>query len=76
MVQRSDDDAGEAYKDAVDRFLGKTVELRFVTPKPYGLVRFTDVCPSVDALVYVLCQRSALVFSLSVSERAYACVLG
>lgn len=33
------DDAAEAYKDAVDRFLGKKVDLRFVDPKPTGLVR-------------------------------------
>lgn len=28
-----------AYKDAVDRFLGKKVDLRFVEAKPVGLVR-------------------------------------
>lgn len=33
------DDAATAYKDAVDRFLGKTVDLKFVQPKPAGLVR-------------------------------------
>lgn len=32
------DDAATAYKDAVDRFLGKKVELKFVQPKPVGLV--------------------------------------
>lgn len=32
------DDAAIAYKDAVDRFLGKTVELKFLQPKPVGLV--------------------------------------
>ena len=37
-VDQSGDDAAVAYKDAVDRFLGKQVDLRFVTPKPVGLV--------------------------------------
>lgn len=34
------DDAAVAYKDAVDRFLGEKVDLKFLTPKPVGLVSF------------------------------------
>ncbi|CAB1119509.1 unnamed protein product [Ectocarpus sp. CCAP 1310/34] len=37
LVTRYGDDAATAYKDAVDRFLGKTVDLKFVQPKPAGL---------------------------------------
>lgn len=38
LCGQADDDAASAYQDAVDRFLGKKVDLRFLTPKPVGLV--------------------------------------
>eukprot|EP00904_Undaria_pinnatifida_P013569 jgi/Undpi1/9342/HiC_scaffold_26.g11800.m1 len=38
VIMSEEDDAALAYKDAVDRFLGKKVDLRFLTPKPVGLV--------------------------------------
>ncbi|CAN0085357.1 unnamed protein product [Pylaiella littoralis] len=38
VIMTEGDDAATAYKDAVDRFLGKKVELKFVQPKPVGLV--------------------------------------
>ncbi|CAN0322775.1 unnamed protein product [Hapterophycus canaliculatus] len=38
IMEKAGDDAAVAYKDAVDRFLGKKVDLKFVQPKPVGLV--------------------------------------
>lgn len=37
VILDTDSDAGQAYMDAVDRFLGKEVELRFVDPARKGL---------------------------------------
>lgn len=45
------DDAALAYKDAVDRFLGKKVDLRFVEPKPVGLVRKNLLLPAAVMLL-------------------------
>eukprot|EP00903_Cladosiphon_okamuranus_P011522 g10849.t1 len=39
VIMTEGDDAALAYKDAVDRFLGKKVDLRFVEPKPVGLLK-------------------------------------
>ncbi|CAM9449587.1 unnamed protein product [Scytosiphon promiscuus] len=39
VIMEKGDDAAVAYKDAVDRFLGKKVDLKFVQPKPVGLLK-------------------------------------
>lgn len=39
VVLDKESDAGEAYMDAVDRFLGKDVPMRFVTNEKKGLLR-------------------------------------
>ncbi|CAB1108432.1 unnamed protein product [Ectocarpus sp. CCAP 1310/34] len=39
VIVSEGDDAATAYKDAVDRFLGKTVDLKFGQPKPAGLLK-------------------------------------